>query len=167
MVCHCLLNPNAKVYPLADDYRVYAAELEPFIRAGVGLVQLPCPEVSYLGLNRWGMTKEQYDHPNFHRHCVEILRPFIDQIEAFSQAGYEIAGVFGMDGSPNCGINKTCIGFSGGGICSQSDIPGQAKRLKSVAGKGVFMDVLLHLLLERNISTRFYAMDERGPSDFT
>ena len=167
MVCHCLLNPNAKVYPLADDHRVYAAELEPFIKAGAGLMQLPCPEVSYLGLNRWGMTKEQYEHPNFRRHCVDILRPSMDQIEAFTQAGYEIVGVFGMDGSPNCGINKTCVGFSGGEICSQSAISGQARGLKSVPGKGVFMDILLHLLLERNINTRFYAMDEIGPTGCT
>ena len=34
----------------------------------VGVIQLPCPEATFLGMRRWGMTREQYDVPAFRRH---------------------------------------------------------------------------------------------------
>jgi predicted secreted protein len=163
IVCHCLLNANAKIYPLAVTGGVYKDVLAPYIENGTGLLQLPCPELSYLGANRWGMTKEQYDHPNFRSHCREILKTAADQAEAFIQAGYEITGVMGMDGSPNCGVNRTCKGFTGGEICSQSDISEQMKRLAFVSGKGVFMEILTDMLISRNIRTQFFAVNEENP----
>jgi predicted secreted protein len=101
MVCHCLLNANTKIYPLALTGGVYHDFLEAYIRNGIGIFQLPCSEFSSLGVNRWGMTREQYDHPNFRSHCKEILEHPVNQIEALFQANYEITGVLGVDGSPN------------------------------------------------------------------
>ncbi len=59
VLCHCLLNANVKVRPLASYEAVLPAILNGFPSAG--LFQLPCPETSFLGLSRWGMTREQYD----------------------------------------------------------------------------------------------------------
>ncbi|MDJ0622385.1 MAG: hypothetical protein QNJ17_05440 [Desulfocapsaceae bacterium] len=65
IVCHCILNINAKIQPLAPVQGVLTETIRPYLDDGCGLFQLPCPEVSYLGMNRWGMTREQYDHPAF------------------------------------------------------------------------------------------------------
>ena len=62
-----MLNANAKVSPLAVYPGVLAEVIQPFIDQGAGIVQLPCPESSYLGINRWGMCFEQYNHPNYRR----------------------------------------------------------------------------------------------------
>lgn len=140
---HCVLNSNAKVYPLALVEGVFTHAVAAVIREGLGLFQLPCPEVSYLGLNRWGMTREQYDHPNFRMHCREILRYPLVQIEAFLKAGYRIDGLIGMDGSPNCGLNYTCEGYTGGEICSPELVNAQTRNLRSTPGKGVFISIFL------------------------
>jgi predicted secreted protein len=160
IVCHCLLNANAKIYPLALTGGVYREVLETYIRDGIGLFQLPCPELSYLGVNRWGMTREQYDHPNFRSHCKEILKHPVNQIEALFQEHYEIIGVLGMDGSPNCGVHLTCEGFTGGEICSQNDIASQIRKLRFVDGQGIFMEILAKMLQSRNIFTEFIAVNE-------
>nr|WP_051564410.1 hypothetical protein [Desulfovermiculus halophilus] len=68
------------------------------------------------------MTKEQYDHPNFRRHCREILIYPMVHIQASVQAGYEIVGVLGMDKSPNCGLNLTCRGYTGGELGSVDQV---------------------------------------------
>lgn len=161
MVCHCLLNANAKINPLALTAGVYHQVLEPYIRDGTGIVQLPCPEISYLGVNRWGMTREQYDHPNFRSHCKDILKHPVNQIEALFQANYEITGVLGMDGSPNCGVHLTCEGFIGGEICSQNNVTSQIESLRFVNGRGIFLEILAEMLQSKNIFTEFFAVSEK------
>ncbi|WP_341830623.1 CD3072 family TudS-related putative desulfidase [Desulfovermiculus halophilus] len=122
ITCHCVINANAKVPPLATVGGVFTDSVSEYIQSGCGFLQLPCPEVTYLGMNRWGMTKEQYDHPNFRRHCREILIYPMVHIQASVQAGYEIVGVLGMDKSPNCGLNLTCRGYTGGELGSVDQV---------------------------------------------
>lgn len=157
IVCHCLLNSNAKIYPLADTRGVYVDDLEQLIENGVGLVQLPCPETCYLGMNRWGMTREQYSHKGFHDFCKRILQPTLLQISAYVQAGYKISGVAGMDGSPNCGINQTCTGYTGGELCAES-AQSQISGLKMISGKGVFMEILEEMMQEEGIVAPFVSL---------
>ncbi len=165
IVCHCLLNANAKIYPLALTGGVYCEVLETYFRDGTGIIQLPCPELSYLGANRWGMTREQYDHPNFRFHCKKILKDPVNQIETLLQANCEFSGILGVDGSPNCGVNLTCEGFTGGEICSQSDIDSQMQALKYVQGRGIFMEILADMLQSKNISGEFLAVSEKKHLD--
>ena len=160
IVCHCLLNANAKVYPLARCGGVYRPVLDQYIAGDVGLVQLPCPETAYLGLNRWGMTREQYDHSLFRRSCEELLAPIIDQVKAFARAGYQLVGIIGMDGSPNCGVNRTCHGFSGGEISARGCVEAQRSALTFQPGKGVFMEILSGILAREQLAIPFMAVDE-------
>lgn len=164
VVSHCILNANAKVGPLAVYPGVLRQVMDRFIEDGTGILQLPCPELSYLGINRWGMCREQYDHPNFQRHCKRILTPSVDQIEAFVTAGYEICGIIGADGSPNCGVTKTPSGLIGGVIRNGNDVEKQIENFKYVPGMGVFFNTLKEMLLNRKISTNFMAIDENDPS---
>jgi predicted secreted protein len=159
IVCHCLLNSNAKIYPLADTKGVYKDDIMPLIMEGVGLVQLPCPETCYLGMSRWGMTKEQYDHQAFRDFCKRILHPVLLQITAYTEAGYIISGVAGMDGSPNCGITKTCIGYRGGEICS-GNVKNCSSDLQMVAERGVFMEILEELLRAEGITPPFVSLHQ-------
>jgi len=163
VVCHCLLNANAKVYPLASCEGVYRQVVGKSIDEGIGLLQLPCPETVYLGLNRWGMTREQYDHPTFRECCRQMLMPSIAQIKGYADAGYQILGVIGMDGSPNCGVSRTCYGFSGGEISAEGVIEAQRERLEFRLGKGVFMEILSAMLKEAQLDISFSAIDEEVP----
>jgi len=161
IVCHCVLNANAKVIPLATVGGVFHEEISSCLDGGYGLFQLPCPELSYLGVNRWGMTKEQYDHPNFRAHCRDVLKyPFI-QIQALVQAGYRLEGVLGMDGSPNCGVTLTCEGYEGGELCSTERVTSQSRSLRFVPGKGVFMEELVGMLGKIGIQPELFAIREK------
>jgi len=164
VVAHCILNANAKVGPLAMYPGVLRAVMDQFIEDGTGILQLPCPESSYLGINRWGMCREQYDHPNFRRHCRKILTPSVDQIEAFIAAGYEICGVIGADGSPNCGVTKTPSGLIGGVISDINTVQAQLKDFQYLDQSGVFFTELKSMFSHRKISVKFMAIDEKNPS---
>lgn len=163
IVSHCLLNANAKVKPLALYPGVLCAALDRFIKNGFGLIQLPCPETTYLGINRWGMCKEQYDHPNFRQHCRNILIPSVDLIDALSASGCEISCLIGVDGSPNCGVNRIPSGLTGGVIRSFEDVEPQLKEFQLTEGIGVFMEVFKGMLQERNLFLPFKAVDEHNP----
>ena len=161
-MCHCLLNANAKIVPLASFPGVFTEVILPRINEGCGLFQLPCPETSYLGMCRWGMTREQYDTPAFRSHCRKILEIPINQLESFKQAGYEFAGLIGMDYSPNCGVNFTCEGYRGGEISSCHEVQKQIDSLRSVEGKGIFMEELLTLLQQKGIRPELTAVSEKA-----
>ena len=164
VVAHCILNANAKVGPLAMYPGVLREVMDQFIEDGTGILQLPCPESSYLGINRWGMCREQYDHPNFRRHCRKILTPSVDQIETFIAAGYEICGVIGADGSPNCGVTKTPSGLMGGVISDISTVEAQLKDFRYIDQSGVFFTELKSMFSDRKILVKFMAIDEKNPS---
>ena len=166
VLCHCLLNANVKVHPLATYPGALAQIWTQFASAGVGLFQLPCPETSFLGLSRWGMTSEQYDHPAFRRHCRQILEPCMDQLVALHRDGCALVGLIGVDGSPSCGMFRTCTGYRGGEISSEStDVSGQVGMLSSVSARGIFMREVLAMLEERNISIPLLAVDEEAPDN--
>ena len=166
VLCHCLLNSNVKVHPLATYPGALTQIWTRFASVGVGLFQLPCPETSFLGLSRWGMTSEQYDCPAFHRHCRRILEPCMDQLVALYRDGCALEGLIGVDGSPSCGMFRTCIGYSGGEISSEStDVSGQVGMHSSVSARGIFMREVLAMLEEQNISIPLLAVDEEAPDN--
>lgn len=165
VLCHCLLNANVKVRPLATHAGALDLIVGEYLARGVGVVQLPCPETSFLGLSRWGMTREQYDHPAYRRHCRDILGPCVDQLQAMKRDGCELVGLVGVDGSPSCGMFLTCEGYRGGEAgAPETDVAGQVAGLRAVSGRGVFMEELLVLLDRHGLWIPQLAVDEESPS---
>ena len=162
-MCHCVLNANAKIHPLAAAPGVFTDAVMPLVDSGCGLSQLPCPETAYLGMNRWGMTREQYDHRSYRAHCRKILEAPLAQLAAFKQAGYAFVGLVGMDGSPNCGVTMTCEGYTGGEITPAGETARTAASLRYVPGKGVFMAELLECLHRAGIRPKLSAVMETAP----
>lgn len=104
---HCCLNQNAKVRGIAQYPGTIKPLMKMLLEAEVGIYQMPCPEMAYLGNMRWGQVKDQYHNPMFRRHCKRISEEIVDQVENYIQCGYEILGFVMMDGSPVCGLNRT------------------------------------------------------------
>jgi predicted secreted protein len=106
-VSHCVLNQNAKVRGIAE----YAGAIRPIVEmlmdAGVGIIQMPCPEMTSFGAMRWGQVKDQYNSPMFRRHCLNLATIVLEQAEEYHRAAYQIVGFLMMDGSPVCGLNST------------------------------------------------------------
>lgn len=131
-VSHCLLNPLTRV-----------KGLEPVSFSPSGpVVQLPCPEALYLGLERWAVTKNQLDVPGFRRFCRTLIAPYADLLEMLAGQG-ALLRVIGVANSPSCGIATTSSGYMGGRICEQAHA--------HVAGRGVFMEELLAEMERRGV----------------
>ena len=154
-VAHCVLNTSSKVVMFSDSEM--AAEeslrrqfLEAAINSGIQLVQLPCPEFTAYGANRWGHVSDQFDNPFFRKHCRELLLPFVDQMKEYLNHGerFEILGVLGIDGSPSCGVDFTCYGNWFGNFSDRSDLDEVLASCRMGKGSGIFMQVLYDLLCE-------------------
>jgi predicted secreted protein len=104
---HCCLNQNAKVRGIASYPGAITPLVELLLEEGVGIYQMPCPEMEYLGNMRWGQVRDQYNNPMFRRHCRQIAQTIVDQVENYLQCGYQVLGFVMMDGSPVCGLNRT------------------------------------------------------------
>jgi predicted secreted protein len=157
-MCHCLLNSNSKISGLSFYGGALLPVVNKHLASGAGIIQLPCPEMTYLGLKRWGMTRDQYDTPFFQRHCRKILTPYLDQFIEYINNGYVIESVVGVDGSPSCGVHFTCEGYCGGMIDKE-----RPQSSREVEGEGVFIRELASMLKQNDISLQFDAINENNP----
>jgi predicted secreted protein len=119
---HCLLNENTRY--LGGAFRRGAVEevVDPYLRDGTGICQLPCPEQLAWG----GVLKRRllllYGRP-WLSPALRLLRPALGaytrtryrllarrvshQIADYRRSGFEVVGVVGVDASPTCGITTT------------------------------------------------------------
>lgn len=131
-MAHCLLNPLTRV-----------KGLRPVVYQVKGpVIQLPCPEALYAGLDRWAVTKNQLDVPEFRRFCRSLVAHYADEIEGLASKGCHIS-IVGAEGSPSCGAVTTSAGYSGGKIQPQAH--------QHVPGAGVFFEELFYELRLRGI----------------
>lgn len=150
VVAHCLLNANARARGLAhwDTAHPVAVALAD---RGIGLVQLPCPEVLHQGVDRDPAPIEAYDTADFRRLCTSLAEETLRLVEGYVQDGYEVEMVVGVEGSPSCGV--TAVG-------SAAAMAGDSGRSP---GMGIFANELAERL--RPLGVRFTAIDTRAPDD--
>lgn len=132
-VAHCLLNPHTRVKGLGP--LDFGPELP--------LIQLPCPEALYLGLDRWAVTRNQLETPEFKRFCRSLTVQCADLIEMLASKGADIR-IVGVAGSPSCGVLTTSAGYEGGRVREASH--------EHVHGMGVFMKELTRELDQRGVA---------------
>lgn len=110
LVSHCILNPYSKAAGLMRGEKVEASRrilnalLEDF---ETGVVQLPCPELLYKGLDRGPASRESYDNPEFRRICWDIAYQAVEIAAEYERAGVRIVAYLGVEGSPSCGVEWT------------------------------------------------------------
>jgi predicted secreted protein len=120
LVAHCILNQNAKLDRCAHYPGAIREVTETIVASGVGIVQMPCPDLLLLGLARQAAntgcpTIEEVDTRIARRMaetagitlCQEIVRNLVYQIEEYRKNGFEIVGIVGINGSPTCGVETT------------------------------------------------------------
>lgn len=146
LVAHCILNQRTVAPGLASYEGAVKELVEHLVSKSYGIVQLPCPEATYLGLNRWWMSREQYDNLNYRRHCRKILLPVITLIKEFSKDGIRYV-VIGIKGSPSCGVFTTTSNPKWRG--NPVEFGGVSSR--KIHAPGVFMEELLNMVKEANL----------------
>lgn len=171
LVSHCILNTAAKVYYPYRAERDQEAEtrtafLQRALERGVQLLQLPCPEFTVYGPQRWGHTREQFDNPFFRAHCRRILAPVLEQVQAYLHGGtadrFRVLGVIGVEGSPSCGISYTCSGGWGGELSARADLAQAVAQVHRVSGMGVLMEELSQMLAQAGITLPMIGLHGNG-----
>lgn len=166
-VSHCILNTCAKVTGFGEAGKAEEeARRQLVIHAvekGIQLVQLPCPEFTLYGPERWGHTREQFDNPFFREHCRYILKPVLIQLKAYLQqeekGNLQVLGIVGVDGSPSCGVYSTCSGLWGGEFSGRADLEDVLATCHRASGKGVMMEALCQMMEEEGIRVPLKALN--------
>jgi predicted secreted protein len=137
IVSHCILN----VHCLEDDLAIYPGleteVVEVLVKKGVGIYQIPCPEIELSGIYRKALPKESYEHPKVREAYRKLAEKITHRMKEYTKKGYRIAAVIGAEVSPTCGI----------GIVGRWKKDAQGKRVfprdvEFVPGRGVFMEEL-------------------------
>ncbi|RKD22348.1 Predicted secreted protein [Caminicella sporogenes DSM 14501] len=160
LLSHCILNANSKVEGLSEYSGVLFELTNLIIKRGIGIIQLPCPEMLMYGIKRWGHVKEQFDTPYFREKCRKLIQPIVNQLIDYKNSGYKILGVIGIDGSPSCGVNKTCSGNWGGEFLNNKLLVDKIHNLKFINASGIFIEEMKKIFRENNLSISFTALDE-------
>jgi len=149
LLAHCLLNQNAKVAGLATHPGIFSPILDLLEEAGVGVVQLPCPEFTHLGPSRpiGTDTVEQYDTPQYRAACLELARSAAAQAASFREAGNSVLCVLGVEGSPSCSVSRA----------PRLD---SRDRSKLQPGMGIFLEALQNQFAAAGLDTPFLGIPE-------
>jgi len=106
LLSHCLLNQGvrAKGFPL--EMKIQKEILEILSRYCLPILQLPCPEFSFLG-EREKMTYDQYEKlAGFRQHCKRL----VEQVEEYiKKSGKHSLLVIGIAGSPSCSLSRITV----------------------------------------------------------
>ena len=120
LVAHCVLNQNTKLDGCAHYPGAMAEAVAELVGSGVGIVQLPCPELRCLGLDRQrapgsrpSVAEEdtriarRMGEPAARDACRALAGEVAREVEEYLRHGFEVVGLVGIDGSPSCAAHVT------------------------------------------------------------
>lgn len=167
VLSHCLLN----VHSLEDNLAIYRGleeeVIELLIKKGVGIYQIPCPEMELSGIFRKALPKESYDHPKIRSVYHKLGEKITHALEWYVKKGYEIKAVLGAEGSPTCGIDL--VGKWKKNVKGKREFP---KDVEFVSGMGVFMEEFKSSLAKKNMNPEWIGIPGKSlrflnPDTFT
>ena len=146
-LAHCLLNQNAISDGTAVCPAAFGELIQLLLDHEVGIVQMPCPELCCLGLDRGDVhgaerpvveentrirRAMEKDGPRQKREALADL--VAEQVQEYHKHGFQVLGIVGANRSPNCGVETT------------SDFD------REVEGRGAFMEAIAQRLEAAGIS---------------
>ena len=138
-IVHCILNHNARIDRFGRYPGAIKEIIEVLMEKGYGIMQIPCPELMIMGLQRANSNEEKLTiiealgKPENRKICNEIAQATAYQIKEYLDNGFTVPCVIGSDGSPSCGVNITIRGA------------------EKFPGSGVFIQELKKVFAEQNI----------------
>jgi len=109
-VIECILNQNARERGAATYPAINQAILQLCLQYDIGLLQIPCPEMKFLGLRRArpaGTTLRACLDTAAGQHCCQaISRELADRLQDYIQNGYQLLAILGGNpDSPGCAVH--------------------------------------------------------------
>jgi predicted secreted protein len=146
LVAHCILNQNSISDNTADFAGTFKEIVDLLLERNVGIIQLPCPELTCLGLDRGdvhGAERPLLVENTRIRNALNqsypakklkiIVGQVIYQIEEYLKNGFSILGIIGINRSPSFGVETTSMNN------------------EEVGGMGLFMKAIHEELTKRGI----------------
>ncbi len=176
-VSHCLLNQNVRYLGGAEHPGVVPSAIEAYVREGVGLCQMPCPErVAWGGVMK-RLVLRAYGAKSIRRWRAllpffllytrvrywRIARRVAAEIADYVRSGFEVVGVVGVGDSPSCGVDHTLDLHRSLPVVASFDLDTldaatfneRAVRSLLEPGEGLFVAALRRQLKRRGVSVPF------------
>ncbi|MFQ6083779.1 MAG: CD3072 family TudS-related putative desulfidase [Candidatus Aminicenantia bacterium] len=151
VISHCILNVHSLEDNLAEYPGLEEKVLELLASKGVGIFQIPCPEMDLHGIFRKPLPKNSYEHPKIRAHYNKLAKNIVRHLKWFKRKNYKIVAVLGAEGSPTCGIDL--IGKWKENISERNrEYP---RDIEFVKGKGIFMEEFEKELSKVGIETNW------------
>lgn len=119
-LAHCILNQNAISDGTAGYPAAHADVVRAILDAQVGIVQMPCPELCCLGLDRGDpqgaerpvvventRIRAALDRPDAREQLDRLVDHVMLQIQEYRRHGFAIVGIVGVNRSSSCGVDTT------------------------------------------------------------
>jgi len=121
----CLLNQNARDLGAAQSPAVTRGVIELLAEKGLGMVQIPCPEILCLGFDRCRAPDVSIREALGAREpaacCARLAAETADRIQCYLEQGCEVTGVLGgNEQSPASAVHKA--DHEPGGLADSSGI---------------------------------------------
>jgi predicted secreted protein len=109
-VIECVLNQNARDAGAAKSPAMVGDVVRLCEEHGVGLLQMPCPEIACLGLSRTRpggrSIHAALDTPEGHERCARMAAEVADRIEEYTRHGCRVLAILGGNAaSPGCAVH--------------------------------------------------------------
>ncbi|WP_051301691.1 hypothetical protein [Sedimenticola selenatireducens] len=142
----CLLNQNARDLGAAENPAVTREVMDLLADNGIGMVQIPCPEIACLGFERrrpaGQSIRQALGAPGPANCCRKLAAATADRIKSDLDQGFEVLAILGgNEESPGCAVHITGAGET-----------------ELAARSGVFMLALAAELERRDLQIQFRRM---------
>jgi len=108
LVPHCELNQNARLAACAERPAAVTEVVAGLMERQIGLIQMPCPELMVIGLDREHVNIRSALESRPARAALRAMaRDLVYQIRQYLAGGVRVLGVIGKNGSPSCGVDET------------------------------------------------------------
>lgn len=147
---HCILNQNSISDGTATSPGSIKEIMEMLCKSDVGIVQMPCPELMCLGLDRGNIDggscpiveentriRRMISRKSAANKISRLIQNLIFQILEYKKYDFDIKGIVGINRSPSCGVDTT------------------STNNKEVEGEGVFIGALRKELKKNKIQLKF------------
>ena len=183
-VSHCILNENVRYLGGAGRRGTVDELVDYFQAAGVGMVQMPCPEQV-----AWGGVLKRYLMPIYGSHGTlrhRIRRPLTwaflgytrlayrrlagrvaREVADYVRSGFEVVGIVGIGTSPSCGVFQTLDVHRALDVLAHYDEASMDSHQVNDAlmtsarrpGRGYFVHALQRELSRRQLEVPFFEHD--------
>ncbi|HML37513.1 MAG TPA: hypothetical protein PKA19_08865 [Bacillota bacterium] len=101
VLSHCIINPFCELDESLTK-NLFAKTIKEIADRGIGILQLPCPELSYQHLERESITSQDERAEEYGKYCRELLKSTVQNIKEYHQNGIGLIRLVGIDTSPSC-----------------------------------------------------------------